>query len=121
MQRIASSAEERSFPTTPAAQTPQKPTPATPPRGAFAFDTSIRRIRACACGLRRNPTSTMNGSTMSETYCPSPVRRRWSSLRGTDRPIHFVFKLDMGLEREPLRPLRGAHRGDVRDRLLRRL
>jgi hypothetical protein len=36
----------------------------------------MARMRACACGLRRNAAKVWPGSVMSSVYCPLPVRKR---------------------------------------------
>src|SRR5205085_1296660 len=56
--------------------------------GAFlAAARSIERMRACACGERRNTPWVWPGSTTSSVYWPAPVMKRASSRRFTDWPI----------------------------------
>ena len=51
---------------------------------------TMRRMRPCATGLRRNATSLCPGSIMSDTKLPRPCRWRASSLRWTRAPMPCV-------------------------------
>src|SRR5436190_14827954 len=54
---------------------------------------SIDLIRACACGLRRNATSMVPGSRMSDTNSPRPRRWRSSSLRSNEAPRPYWLRV----------------------------
>jgi hypothetical protein len=61
------------------------------PCSASAFEVSIERIRACACGERRIAPHNMPGSEKSAPYWASPVTFGTPSGRTGLVPMTFSF------------------------------
>src|SRR5947208_2116084 len=84
---------------------------ATTPSAALVFAVSTPAIRACAYGLRKRYTCTIPGTARSSMKRACPVRRRASSLRGTDVPIVAV-RSSVAAITDPLRRRGGLDRLD---------
>src|ERR687893_913726 len=75
----------------PMAHSPARSSPvktATTPGLSLAAETSIERILAWACGLRRSAKWSIPGSRMSSANSACPVRSAGSSLRSTLLPMY---------------------------------
>src|SRR5262245_19174643 len=70
---------------------------ATTPGTCFAFETSTRRRRACACGLRTKTAYACPGSFTSSVNTPLPVIRRGSSRRLMLEPKSFAWGMPASL------------------------
>ena len=66
------------------------------PGSAFAFEVSMRLMRACARSLRSTAACAMPGSTMSSMYWPWPVSKRGSSTRLRFWPMYLPASLRGG-------------------------
>ena len=68
-------------------------TTASTPGSASARVVSMRRMRACACGLRSILPCTMPGSLRSAGYTAPPLTRSLASTRGSRLPTDWKTPL----------------------------